>query len=524
MARAARGRRITKSVWVAAVAVWAVAATVVPAHAAPGVAAPPPSVPSIQTWSAGGATFRLGADARIVAASAAQQTAQVLADDLARVGSAALPVTVGAQPRAGDIALGLDESAPEQPESYRISVDDHLSVTSRTPEGLAHGTRTVWQWLRQTPVLPGGVAEDWPRFAERGLMVDTARQFFPVDWLRQRIRDAAYLRMNYVQLHLSDNEGFRLRSDVHPEIRSQQAYSKQDIRELVAYADSYGIEIIPEIDAPGHMETVLAAHPELVLRPARTSPADAVKDQQISGSAESRIDLTNPAAYQLMGEILEEFLPLFPGQYWHIGGDEYVSDFDRYPQLADYAVRTFGPGATPGDTVTAYANWATEIVAAHGKTARVWNDGFNHPGVLTLDSSVVVQYWSAGGGGLPWFGPARPPGDFTRDGHPIVNAAFTPTYYVTGGPLAPVNAPPALLYAWDPGLFIGGSRLPEADHHLLRGSMVYLWCDDPTAMTPEQITGPLRDRMSVMAQKLWSGTDAMDYPEFLDRTHAVGYP
>ncbi|MEV6098267.1 family 20 glycosylhydrolase [Nocardia sp. NPDC051981] len=112
-----------------------------------------------------------------------------------------------------------------------------------------------------------------------------------------------------------------------------------------------------------------------------------------AGGVGGTIDLTNPGARQLISSILHEFVPLFSGRYWHLGCDEYISDYTRYPQLGDYATRTFGPGAAPGDIIIDFANSAADLVESLGKTPRVWNDGFDHPGVLTPKPGLVVQYW-----------------------------------------------------------------------------------------------------------------------------------
>ncbi|MFI1912048.1 family 20 glycosylhydrolase [Nocardia sp. NPDC020380] len=483
----------------------------------------PVSVPSIKQWQPGGdGEFALRDGARIVAGGALREPAALLAEDLTRAGR---PVSVTSDAAAaGDIVLEENAAAPAPSESYRITSGDRLTITAHDTAGILHGTQTVLQWLRQRTTLPAGTADDWPDYSERGLMLDTGREFLPVDWVEARIRDAAYLRMNLVQLHLSDVQGFRLESRTHPEITSPQHYSAADLREILDYARSYGVEIIPEIDMPGHMNAILAQHPDLVLRPERTTPLDAVQADLVGGSNGGKIDLTDPAAYRLISDILHEFLPQFPGRYWHIGCDEYVSDYSRYPQLADYAVRTYGPGAAPGDVIIGFANWAADIVESFGKTPRVWNDGFDHPGVLSPKPELVVGYWSASAGGLPWLPGGRTPADFAAAGHPLLNAAFTPTYFTTGGPSAALNAPPELLWAWDPGLFVDGQRLPEAERSLLRGSMLFLWCDDPNALSPEQIVAPVRERLPIMAQQLWSGTGGISYPDFRSRTGAVGWP
>ncbi|GAB4586272.1 family 20 glycosylhydrolase [Nocardia sp. IFM 10818] len=509
-----------RSLLIAAGAAALAAATRSPlAAAGPDTAAAPPrTVPEIRSWTAGPGTFAFTPETRVVTDAQLSGVAQRFADDLRAMTGTAVTVAGGGPARAGDITVRLADSAPVQPESYRIEAADHVSISARSELGVIHATQTVLQWLHQSAILPGGVAEDWPEFPLRGLLVDTGRQFFPVEWLRRRVRELAYLRMNYLHLHLSENEGFRLASDRHPEITSPQHYSKAEIADLIAYAAGYGIEIIPEIGMPGHMGAILAQHPDLQLRPATTSTADQVRDSLVGGGSAAKIDLSQPAAYELMEDLLREYLPLFPGRFWHIGGDEYLADYARYPQLGEYAIQRYGPGAHPTEVFKGYVNWADRIVRAAGKTTVMWNDGLNYPGELGIDPSIVIGFWSYGNN-LPWFGPGRTAADFAAAGHRLINAAFTPTYFVTGGNAKPLSLPPEALYAWDPGLFVNGDRLPagSAPH----GSQVSIWCDDPHAMTMDQIESAARARLPIMAQKLWSSGAAVAYSDLAAQGSAL---
>ncbi|MEV5838395.1 family 20 glycosylhydrolase [Nocardia sp. NPDC052112] len=126
---------------------------------------------------------------------------------------------------------------------------------------------------------------------------------------------------------------------------------------------------MPEVDFPGHMNGILATHPELKLR----SAGGVVSD--------SAIDISNPHSYDLMRDILEEFLPQFPGRYWHLGADEFllqgarIVSMDEYPQLGEYARATYGPQAQPVDAYLGLINWGANIVRAQGKRARIWWTG-----------------------------------------------------------------------------------------------------------------------------------------------------
>jgi hexosaminidase len=341
-------------------------------------------------------------------------------------------------------------------------------------------------------------------------MVDLGRKFMSLTWLRAEIRELAYLKLNLLHLHLSDVNGFRLQSDSHPEIVSAQHYTKQEIRDLIAYAASYHVQIVPEIDLPGHADPILAAHPELRLV------------DQFGNAQNSLIDLSNPASYALMKDLIDEFAPLFPGRYWHLGADEYLTDYSPYPQLLAYARDHYGPAATAKDAFYGFINWADALVRATGKTARVWNDGLDGDGAVSVNPDVVVDHWSAEGVfGIPWIGPALTGPQLVAAGHLVQNDAFTPTYYTTGVGGQLLTAPTAAMYdAWNPSVFVDGSRVTDPAHNL--GSMISLWFNDPS-VSEADATAAIHDRLRVMAQQTWgSSKPDLLYLLFALRISAVG--
>lgn len=345
----------------------------------------------------------------------------------------------------------------------------------------------------------------------------------PVPMLRDQIRRMGQLKLNLLHLHFSDTFGFRLESARHPEITAPEHYSNQDIRDLIDYAARYQVEIVPEVDFPGHMNGILSAHPELKLRSAGGTVSDAA------------IDISDPRSYDLMRDILEEFLPQFPGRYWHLGADEFllngtrVVSFDEYPQIGEYARTTYGPQAQPVDAYLGLINWGADIVRAHGKRPRIWNDGLHTgEGTITPDRDIVVDFWSRAGIPqlpLPYFGIARSAPDLIAAGHEVKNAAFTPTYYVTGGAAGIGNAPaPVTDELWDPTLFVDGTWLAPQQNTSNLGSGLYVWCDDPTARTPAQIAVAITMPLRVMAQKTWGPTKSGSYPEFAALSDQVAEP
>ncbi|MER5867927.1 family 20 glycosylhydrolase [Kitasatospora sp. NPDC002040] len=462
---------------------------------------PPRTVPALRQWTAGSGSYLFGPAARIVvdpgyAAQLAGEATTFAADLGALAGRTVTVLTGTAAP--GDIALTLGDSTLPA-EGYRMTVGQTITVRAGTAAGAFYGTRTVLQLLHQSSTVPAGTAADWPAKAERGLMVDQGRKFFSVGWLEQHIKELAYLKLNHFHFHLSDTFGFRLESSTHPEIVSAEHYSKQQITDLVALAARYHVTVVPEIDTPGHMNPILAAHPELRLR-------------NKAGTASSEfVDLSLPGTYTLVKDLVDEYLPLFPGPYWHIGADEYVTDYSQYPQLLGYARAAYGANATAKDTYYGFVNWSDALVRAAGKTTRMWNDGIKSgDGTLRPNPGIVVEYWYTYG---------LTPQQLVDAGHRVANESWTPTYYVLGGAKPDTRW---MYETWTPDLFQGGNRITDATGNL--GSLIHVWCDNPNAETEDQIAAGLVFPLRGLAQQTWgSPKPVATYAEFTPIATAVGH-
>ncbi|MEU8840463.1 family 20 glycosylhydrolase [Streptomyces roseus] len=473
-------------------------AVAAPARAAAG---PPQTVPALRQWTAAAGAYTFTGSSRIVIdpahAAELSDEAATFAEDLGALAGRPIGVVTGSA-SPGDIALGLGETGLPA-EGYRLTVGPSVAVRATTAVGAFYGTRTLLQLLHQSSSVPAGTAVDWPAKAERGLMVDQGRKFFTVDWVRQHIKELAYLKLNYFHFHLSDTFGFRLESSTHPEIVSAEHYSKQDIADLVALGHKYHVTIVPEIDTPGHMNAVLAAHPELQLK-------------NSSGTASPDfIDLSLPASYGLIKDLVDEYLPLFPAPYWHIGADEYVTDYAKYPQLLSYARAHYGAGATAKDTYYGFVNWADDLVRAAGKTTRMWNDGIKAgDGTLTPHAGILVEYW---------YGYGLTPQQLAAAGHTVANESWTPTYYVLGGAKPDTKW---MYETWTPDRFEGGATLTDPSKN--PGSLLHVWCDNPDAETQEQIGAGIMYPLRALAQQTWgSAKPVATYAAFTPIVAAVGH-
>lgn len=213
---------------------------------------------------------------------------------------------------------------------------DSIVVRAADAGGAACGLATVRQLLMTSDRrIPSLRISDYPRFSYRGVMIDASRHFWPVDELKRIVGAMSLFKLNVLHLHLSDNQSWRLWLDRHPEVvergtcypdfpeLSGKYYTHADLKELVAYAAARGVEIIPEIDMPGHCLALLASHPELSCRGGEFEPYPDEREQKDRRRlGENMLCVGNEAVYDFVGDMLDELVEIFPSRYIHTGGDE----------------------------------------------------------------------------------------------------------------------------------------------------------------------------------------------------------
>ncbi|WP_391653468.1 beta-N-acetylhexosaminidase [Streptomyces tamarix] len=463
----------------------------------------PRTIPAVREHvAARGPGWRPGAGSGVVVArgsGALADEARLLARELGIADRGERPA------RAGDIELALDGGgASGAPESYALTVrEGRVRVTGPDEAGVFYGTRTVKQALRSGGAVPEGVIRDRPDRPQRGLMIDIARKHFTAAWLEARVREMADLKLNQLGLHFSDDQAFRIESDSHPEVVSRQHLTKAEVRRIVALATSLHITVIPEVDSPGHLGAVLAAHPSLRLRNAQGTVA------------RGAIDIARPESARIVDDLLREYARLFPGRYFHIGADEYraltASDPEAsYPALAAEARRRHGSGARIQDLATGWLNDRAAVVRAAGKQPKAWNDGFFRGGVVAADKRVEVEYWTGREIG------ARPPVEYLREGRKVVNANDRYLYYVLGEPNQFTYPTGREIYAsWTPLVLRGTQAVPARYSGQILGGRFAVWCDLANAQTQDQVAAGIRMPLRALAQKVWDPREpALSWSEF----------
>nr|WP_244298075.1 glycoside hydrolase family 20 protein [Streptomyces griseoflavus] len=394
--------------------------------------------------------------------------------------------------RDGDLRLELNRGSGANPESYTMTVrGGRVTVTAPAEAGVFYGTRTLKQEIKGAGTAPEGVVRDEPAKQRRGLMLDTARKFYTAGWIEDRIRELGDLKYNEIGLHFSDDQGFRIASDSHPEIVSEQHLTKAQVKKIVDLAASRHITVVPEIDSPGHLGAVIAAHPDLQLRNAG------------GGAVRGAIDISDPGSAEIVDDLLNEYAGLFPGGQWHLGADEYqalvVSDPEAsFPGLAAAARDKYGPDATVEDLTTGWLNDRAATVRAHDRTPRAWNDGFFRGGSVPAAKDIQVAYWTGKEIG------ARPPVEYLSEGRKVINYNDEFLYYVLGEPLTFVYPTGERIYEqWTPLVLRGTTPVPDRyDAQILGGSFA-VWGDIPRAQTQDQVAAGIRLPLAATVQKLW---------------------
>ncbi|NUO44876.1 MAG: family 20 glycosylhydrolase [Streptomyces sp.] len=466
----------------------------VPAVAGQRAAEPPVTVPALTDWTPGSGSYTFGSGTRLVAdAPAEARVAGTLADDLRAAGRGSVPV-VGGTARGGDIVVDIQPARKSLgAEGYELSAGKRLSVTGATETGAFYGTRTLLQLLAQGDRVPAGRTVDVPRYKERGVGVCACYIHVSVPWLENLVREMAYHKLNQLLLEL------KVKSDAHPEANTWGYYTKDEIRRLVALGEKYHVEIIPEINSPGHMDPWIENRPDLQL-----TDSDGNKQP-------SRLDITQPAAFDYYTSLIDEYAEVFKAPAWHMGADEYMlgSDFAKYPRILKYAQDKYGSGATPQDAFIDFVNRVHAHAAAKGRKLRIWNDGLTGANTVPVAAGTTVEHW---------LNVTTKPSQLIAQGYPLMNASYS-LYLIRGG----FHSDTEGLYdqRWDPRSF-EGEKLASARG--VTGAKISLWPDNGRGETENEVAVRLWPALRHIAQATWGDPhpDAT-YAGFTARGTAVGH-
>jgi hexosaminidase len=461
----------------------------------------------------------------------ALRTARWLSAMAARTRGLTLPV--GGAVRPGQPAIRLLRAQAPTGEAYSLEIgQDGVTIASAGDAGLFHGAVSLWQLLTpdagRGPVALAPVrVDDAPRFAWRGLMLDSARHFQSPAEIEKIIDGMAALKLNVLHWHLTDDQGWRLEVPKYPRLTSVGAwrtppfgspdrqapakgkaparyggfYTRADVRRIVVYAAERQITIVPEIEMPGHATSALLAYPQF-----GEGAKPEVADQTRWGGFPYVYGVGDPS-FRFLEDVLTEVMDLFPGRYIHVGGDE--AERERWNASPAAQARLKALGTTDPAALQAYfTHRIADFLKAHGRTLVGWDEillGGDLPG------DAVVTSWHGVQGGL----------DAAAKGHDAVMAP-APVFYFDNRQGLGAEEPPGRgwlvrlrdVYAFEAA---PATLTPQVAGHIL-GVQGNLWTEH--VRTAADVEAMLFPRAAAIAEDGWTQAARKDWPGFLRRTPA----
>ena len=515
-------------------ALWLSAIVCVPtgvnASAAPlrARAAPLPLLPLPATLarSPGYFTLRRGAVLSVRGGNAA--ALGVARHFLALTGAGRLQLDLQAHAqRRGDIEFVLDPrlavSGDDGGEGYELTVSPRgIRLTARTGHGLFNGSITLWQLLGASgealPLrVPRVAISDHPRFAWRGLMIDSARHFQAPDEIERIIEQMALHKFNVLHWHLTDDQGWRIQINKYPRLTEVGAwrdvptldattqryggfYTQQQIRDIVAYAAQRYITIVPEIEMPGHAQAAIAAYPRLGMSPQQAPPVSH------DWGVHTYLFNVDEDTFAFLDDVLVEVMALFPSEYIHVGGDEAAKDQWQASARVQQRMRELGL-----KDEAALQGWFSarigQFLAAHGRRMIGW-DEILEGGV---PARAAVMSWRGTQGGI----------DAARGGHDVVMAP-SPLMYFDHFQSSRHDEPPgrpavvslADVYGFEPV----PAQLDAAEARHIIGAQATLWSEYMD--TPQRLEHAAFPRAAALAEVLWTPSARRDWSDFRARLPA----
>ncbi|MDO5641024.1 MAG: family 20 glycosylhydrolase, partial [Paracoccus sp. (in: a-proteobacteria)] len=319
---------------------------------------------------------------------------------------------ISAVPGSRGLAFAHDPALPD--EGYRLDFADDITLTSGSQAGRRYGLIALAQMLHGAFTDPDfrfpatGSIADAPRYGWRGSHLDVSRHFWTHEQVKRVVDILAWYRMNIFHWHLTDDEGWRAEIRAYPELTGTGAvrgydrpgmlpqlgdgpgpsggfYSQDQMRDVVAHAAALGIEVMPEIETPGHAACVLAALPFLV---DPDEPANSYAPVQ--GYPNNSWNPGIPATFEVLGTIIDELSDIFPSRYFHIGGDEVARNAWLESPKARILMQREGLAGT-FELQSWFARRVKAMLTARGKVMVGWNE-LSHGGGVDTDGTILMAW------------------------------------------------------------------------------------------------------------------------------------
>ena len=417
----------------------------------------------------------------------------------ARTGLFLLQQTITAEDQDTNAAVVVQVKRPgkvvlHEDESYRLTVTPQkVEITAETDLGALHGLETLIQLVSTDGdgyYLPAVEINDSPRFPWRGILIDVARHWLPMNVIKRNIDGLAAVKMNVLHLHLTEDQGFRIESKKFPKLHELGSdglyYTQEQIKEILQYAEDRGIRVVPEFDLPGHATSWLVGYPELA-----SAPGPYTIERKF-GIFEPTLDPTKESTYKFLDAFFGEMAALFPDPYMHIGGDENTGkQWDANPAIQAYMKAN---KIKDNHALQAYFNQRLlKILTKYDKNMVGW-DEILQPG---LPNSIVIQSWR----GKKYLYEAARKGyqGILSNGYYLDLVYPTDVHYLNDP--APADAP-----------------ITAEQRKLILGGESAMWSEFATV---ENIDSRIWPRNAAIAERLWSPERVKDVDDMYRRLEAV---
>ena len=392
-------------------------------------------------------------------------------------------------------SAGNDYPTLGEDESYTLDVtSERALLKAPTRAGALHGLETFGQLVTLAQdgfEVPAVHIEDNPRFPWRGLMLDSARHWMPLEVVKRNLDAMAAVKLNVFHWHLSEDQGFRVESKRFPKLHEEGSdglfYTQDEISGVVAYARDRGIRVVPEFDIPGHTTAWLVGYPELGTNP---GPYEIGRKW---GVYENALDPSREETYAFLDAFFEEMTALFPDPYFHIGGDEVeAKQWNASARVQAWAKQN---NLKDAHAIQAYFNQRVQkLLSKRGKILIGWDEVL-HP---DLPRDIVVQSWR---------------------GQKSLAEAATKGYrgILSWGYYLDHLSPAAFHYGVDPMSGDADKLGPEEKKRILGGEMC-MWSEYATS---EMVDSRIWPRAAAIAERLWSPTATTDADSMYARMEAV---
>ncbi len=361
-------------------------------------------------------------------------------------------------------------------EPFNLTVKNGIiCITGNSDKEILLGLVNLSSLREQDIIIPNQIINDIPKTQHREFMLDIARNFVPKDEIKRIIDEMFRNRINYLHLHFSDDENYAIESKIHPELNTKEYLTQEELKEIINYAKTRGIEVIPEFDMPGHLNHLLEINSDLRC------------------NKEKGNSLCFSKNHDYLYELIDEICNLFPCKYYHLGGDELgIKNQCKCPGCQELMKQKHF--TNPKELAADFINKVATYIQNKGKKVIVWNDALKYG---KINENIIIQKWF----NYPFDKTCL---DEYNKGRKVIITSASDTYFDYPYSFTPLRK------TYD--------YIPEINNELVLkpfGVSSHLWTE--VLSEREEIEKNIFPRVEAFGENAWLDSDKLDYKDFLIR-------